>query len=192
MVTDTPWPTVVSGVSVLVNGKAAPIYLLSPGQINFQIPWSTPTTGTINVVVSVAGATSNTIAVPAAAAAPGLFVISTGNAAVENADFSINDPGNPAARGSTIMAFLTGSGPVSPAQADGAPAPADSLVNMTSTYSAKIGSANAQVTFAGLAPGFIGLVQMNIVVPATLTPGTYPLSVTAAGDTSNSANISVK
>ena len=50
----------------------------------------------------------------------------------------------------------------------------------------------ATVSFTGLTPGFIGLVQMNIVVPPTLAPGVYPLSVTIDGQTSNSATIAVK
>ncbi|HJZ98535.1 MAG TPA: IPT/TIG domain-containing protein [Candidatus Solibacter sp.] len=189
---DEPLPATIGGVSVLVNGKASPIYYLSPTQINFQVPWSSPTSGTASVVVSVAGGNSNTISVPFSAAAPGLFYLPGGAAIVQNQDYSLNDTSNPAARGSTIIAYLTGSGPLSLPQTDGVSAPGSTLVTMTAPYSVKIGSAAAQVSFAGLAPGYIGLVQMNIVVPTTLTPGTYPLSVTIAGDSSNSATIAVK
>jgi adhesin/invasin len=182
----------VAGVSVTINGKAAPIYYLSPAQINFQVPWSTATTGTASVVVNVTGGNSNTVSVPLSAAAPGLFYLPGGAAIVQNQDYSLNDPSNPAARGSTIIAYLTGSGPVSQAQTDGVSASATTLVNMTAAYSATIGSATGQVSFAGLAPGYIGLVQMNIVVPTTLAPGTYPLTITVAGDTSNSATIAIK
>jgi uncharacterized protein (TIGR03437 family) len=188
---DTPLPTSVSGVSVNVNGKAAPIYYLSPTQINFQVPWST-TTGTATVTVTVNGGASNAVSVPVSTAAPGLFYLPSGAAIVQNSDYTLNDPTNPAPRGGTIIAYLTGSGPVSPAQFDGAPVSPSVLVNMTSPYSATIGSATAQVTFAGLAPYFVGLVQMNIVVPASLSPGVYPLTVTVANDTSNSATIAVK
>jgi uncharacterized protein (TIGR03437 family) len=189
---DEPLPVSVAGVSVTINGKAAPIYYLSPTQINFQVPWSTATTGTASVVVNVTGGNSNTVSVPLSAAAPGLFYLPGGAAIVQNQDYSLNDPSNPAARGSTIIAYLTGSGPVSQAQTDGVSASATTLVNMTAAYSATIGSATGQVSFAGLAPGYIGLVQMNIVVPTTLAPGTYPLTITVAGDTSNSATIAIK
>jgi uncharacterized protein (TIGR03437 family) len=139
------------------------------------------------------GGASNTVSVPVSASATGLFYdAASGAAIVQNQDYSLNTPSNPAARGSTIIAYFTGSGPVSPAQSDGVPAPATGLVNMTSAYSAKIGSTAAQVTFGGLAPGFIGLGQMNIVVPATLAPGTYPLSITIGSETSNTATIAVK
>ena len=55
----------------------------------------------------------------------------------------------------------------------------------------KLALVTAAVTFAGLAPGFVGLVQMNIAVPSTLATGSYPLTVTIAGETSNSVTVSV-
>jgi uncharacterized protein (TIGR03437 family) len=187
------WPTSTTGfVSVKVNGVAAPLDFVSPGQINFQVPWATPATGTVNVSVAVNGGSSNVVAVPVATAAPGLFVLPSGQAAVLNPDYSINGPSNPANAGTTIFAYVTGSGPVSPAAQDGVPAPTTSLVYMQASSSATIGTAPATVSFAGLAPGFVGLVQMNIVVPAGLAPGTYPLTVTVDGQTSNAAPITLK
>ena len=81
---------------------------------------------------------------------------------------------------------------MSPPVADGTVAPVSPLATATATASAKIGTTNAQVAFTGLTPGFIGFVQMNIVVPSGLAPGDYPLTVTIDGQTSNSANVSVK
>jgi uncharacterized protein (TIGR03437 family) len=188
------WPTTANGVSVKVNGVAAPLYYVSPGQINFQAPWATPTSGTVNVAVLVNGGSSNIAAVPVATAAPGLFYdLVSGAAIVQNTpDYTLNDPSNPAPAGSTIIAYLTGSGPVSPPAKDGTPAPTDTLTSAQSVVTAKIGSTAATVSFTGLTPGFIGLVQMNIVVPSTLTPGVYPLSITIDGQTANSATIAVK
>uniref|UniRef100_Q02BN7 NHL repeat containing protein n=1 Tax=Solibacter usitatus (strain Ellin6076) TaxID=234267 RepID=Q02BN7_SOLUE len=190
---DVPLPTIAAGVTVSVNGKAAPILYLTPGQINFQVPWSTPTTGSVNVVVSAGSINSNTIAVPVGTAAPGVFTLPTGAAIVQNfPDYSLNDPGNPAKAGSTIIAYLTGSGPVSPAANDGVPAPSSTVTTATAVATAKIGSADAVVSFTGLTPSFVGLAQMNIVVPATLAPGVYPLVITIDGQTANSATIAVK
>ena len=70
------WPSTANAVSVQVNGVAAPLYYVSPGQINFQVPWATPTTGTVDVAVLVNGGSSNIAAVPVATATPGLFVVS--------------------------------------------------------------------------------------------------------------------
>jgi uncharacterized protein (TIGR03437 family) len=188
------WPTSANFVSVKVNGVLAPLYFVSPGQINFQVPWATPTTGTVNVAVVVNGGSSNTVAVGVGTAAPGLFYDpASGAAIVQNTpDYSLNTASNPAPAGSTIVAYLTGSGPVSPAVKDGTPTSSTTLSWATSAYTAKIGSATATVSFAGLTPGFIGLVQMNIVVPSTLASGVYPLSVTIDGQTSNAATIAVK
>ena len=187
------WPTTTTSlVSVQVNGVPAPLYYVSPVQINFQVPWATPTTGTVNVAVLVNGGSSNIAAVSVATAAPGLFVMPSLQAAVLNPDYSINTPSNPAQVGTTVFAYLTGSGPVSPPAKDGIPAPLTSLVYAQASSSATIGGLPATVSFAGLAPGFIGEVQMNIIVPAGLAPGSYPLSVTIDGQTSNAAPITVK
>src|SRR5205085_1170253 len=183
-------PTSVAGVSVSVNGTLAPILFVSPGQVNFQVPWKTAT-GTASVSVLVNGGAGNTVQVPVQTAAPGLFT--NGAAAiVQNSDFSLNDATHPVAAGGTIIAYLTGSGPVSPAVADGTPTPLSPLSQVTLSKSARIGTADAQVSFAGLTPTFISLVQFNIVVPPGIAAGTYPLTVTIDQQTSNAGNIVVK
>jgi uncharacterized protein (TIGR03437 family) len=190
-----PWPTTTTSfVGVKVNGVAAPLYFVSPGQINFQVPWATPATGTANVAVLVNGGSSNVAAVPVATAAPGLFYDQASGAAIaqNTPDYSLNSLSNPAPAGSTIVAYFTGSGPVAPAAKDGTPLRSDTLTWATSAYSAQIGSATATVSFAGLTPTYIGLGQMNIVVPSTLSPGVYPLTITIDGQASNSATIAVK
>jgi len=193
-----PYPTSLgdsglggAGVAVSVNGMAAPVFFASPGQINFQVPWETAL-GSASVSVSVAGASSNTASVPVVSAGPGLFM--TGSAAlVQNyPSYSLNSSGNPAPAGSTIIAYLTGSGPVSPAATDGVAAPLTSLVYATASHSAAIGSTTATVSFVGLAPGWVGLVQVNLVVPPGLAAGTYPLTISIDGQTSNAGNISVQ
>jgi len=186
----TPLPTSLESVSVTVNGQLAPVLFVTPTQVNFQVPWETAL-GSATVTVAVNGGASNVATVNVLGAAPGLFSSSSGQAIVQNSDYSLNQPGDPAKVGSTIIAYLSGSGTVSPAVADGATAPTNTLVYLNSGSSATIGSATAQVAFAGLAPGFVGLVQVNIVVPSGLTTGTYPLTVTIGSETSNSATISV-
>jgi uncharacterized protein (TIGR03437 family) len=178
-------PTSAGGVSVTVNGLASALSYVSAGQINFQVPWETAV-GTASVVVTVNGGPSNALSVPVVSAGPGLYSVA------ENADFSLNTPSNAAAAGSTIIAYLTGSGPVNPTPADGAPSPSNPLAQATSTVTATIGTATAQVSFVGLTPGTVGLLQANIVIPAGLTPGAYPLTVTIGGQASNTASINVK
>jgi uncharacterized protein (TIGR03437 family) len=185
-----PLPTSLGGVSVTVNGQLAPVLYVTPTQVNFQVPWEVAL-GPATITVAVNGGASNAVTVNVLGAAPGLFSSSSGQAIVQNSDYTLNDPGNPAKVGSTIVAYLSGSGTVSPAVADGAVAPTSPLAYANSPSSATIGSSTAQVAFAGLAPGFVGLVQVNIVVPSNLQTGTYPLTVTIGSETSNSATISV-
>jgi uncharacterized protein (TIGR03437 family) len=186
-----PLPDSLGGVSVSVNGKPAPALYINSKQVNFQVPWSTAP-GSAAVTLSVNGEVSNTVHVPVLAAAPGLFFFfGSGRAVVQNQDHTLNSTGNAAKVGSTITAYLTGSGVVSPPVKDGEPASAGPLSKVTASVSATIGSASAQVTFAGLAPEFVGLLQMNIVVPSGLSQGDHPLAVAIGGQASNSATISV-
>jgi adhesin/invasin len=80
---------------------------------------------------------------------------------------------------------------VSNQPADGTAAGSNPLSSVTSAVTATIGGQTAAVSFAGLAPGFVGLWQANIVVPSGVTQGDLPLVVTAGGQSSNSANVSV-
>jgi len=80
---------------------------------------------------------------------------------------------------------------VSPPVADGAAAGSNPPSEVTSTVTATIGSAAATVKFAGLAPDFVGLWQVDALVPAGLAAGDYPLVITVGGESSNAANVSV-
>ena len=181
-----PLPLSLGGVVVSVNGKAAPVLFVDSTQVNFQIPWETAA-GSATVTVSSNGITSASVNASVLAAAPGLFVIGT-RAIVQNfPDFSLNGSGNPAKAGSTIIAYFTGAGAVSPAVADGAPGDSNSSV---ATVTATIGSQPATVTFAGLVPGFVGLWQANITVPSVPSAGDFPLIISAGGQTSKAASVS--
>ena len=189
---DTTLPLLTSfgEATVTVNGKAAPILYASPSQINFQVPWGTAV-GNATVIVSVDGTPSSSATVPVTSAAPGIFFNSSGAAIAQNHDFSLNTPANPAHAGSYLIAYLTGSGPVTPAVADGAATPSTGLVQPTSSISVTIGGAPATVLGSALTPGFVSLLQLNITVPSGLAAGSYPMIVTIGGQVSNSATVSI-
>jgi uncharacterized protein (TIGR03437 family) len=189
-----PLPTVFAEASVSVNGKTAPILYASPSQINFQVPWETAT-GNASVTVTVDGTTSAPATVAVTSAAPGIFAYTTGAAIVQNftsSGITLNSSSNPAHGGSVIIAYLTGSGPVTPAVADGAAAPSTGLTQTVSTPVVTIGGTSAQVQFSGLTPGFVGLLQLNITVPSGMAAGSYPMIVSIGGQASNSATVSVE
>lgn len=189
--TGLPLSSSLSGVQVSVGGRLAPILYVNSTQVNFQVPWETQA-GTTTISVSRNGVVSNTVTVPVATAAPGLFVES-GAAIVQNSDYSLNQPSNPAAAGSTVIAYFTGTGSISGTVADGYPTPGSPLFQVPqSSVTAMIGSMPATVMFAGLSPGFVGLGQANIVIPSGIAPGTATLTITIDGQTSNAGTISVQ
>ena len=184
-----PLPLSIADVSVTINGVSAPILFISPGQINVQMPYEVAA-GSASLIVRVHGTASPAMSFPFKVAAPSLFMGANGQAAAINADSSSNTPRSPAAPGSSISLFFTGQGPVSAAIDDGdAPKPG-SIVSATASVSATIGGLTAEVQFTGLAPGFPGVAQINLKVPA-LAPGVYPVVVTIAGVASNAAQLAV-
>jgi uncharacterized protein (TIGR03437 family) len=185
-----PLPLSLADVTVTVNSVIAPILYVSPTLINFQVPWQTQP-GTATVQMTVNGVVAAPVTVTVGNAAPGIFSLGGGIAAIENANSSINTPGNPAKEGSQIAVYLTGSGPVSQAVPNAVLSPSSPLAVLTGSYSATIGGLAAQVAFAGLTPDTVGLTQFNIIVPPGLTAGTYPLTITIDGETSNTVNVAI-
>ncbi|MGH7246705.1 MAG: hypothetical protein ACREH9_01240, partial [Pseudomonadota bacterium] len=161
-----------------------------PGQINAQVPFEVPL-GAVTVTVNSGGAAVGSASVLVESAAPGLFMLAPGHAAAFNQDGSVNGPSQPAPVGSVIAVYLTGLGAVTNFVASGAAAPAIPLSLVSATVTASIAGQPAQVMFAGLAPGFAGLYQVNLVVPP-VSPGDEPLRVSVPGDSSNTATISVQ
>ncbi len=185
-----PIPTNPGGVSVNINNELAPLLFGSNGQINAQVPFEV-SPGAGSVTLTSAGAqvgSGNFVVEPVA---PGLFLLGQGRAAVLNADYSINTQNQPAAAGSYISAYMTGLGAVDNPVPTGMPASANPLSRVTSSVTASIGGQPAQVLFAGLAPGYAGLYQVNLTVPQ-LQPGDYVLQIAVAGVASNSGNITIR
>jgi glucosylceramidase len=185
-----PLPATMAAASVQIDGIAAPLVYVSPQQINAQVPWEA-TPGSATLTVTHAGvAASQTVSI--AAAGPAIFTL-YGNpqAAALNQDYAVNSQANPAAAGQAILLFGTGFGAVSPAVPTGAAASADSLSQVTAKVTATVGGAAAQVLFAGLAPGFAGLWQINLTLPAGIS-GAVPTIVTVAGMPSNTVTVWVE
>ncbi len=90
-----------------------------------------------------------------------------------------------------VVAYLTGSGALDFPVQTGRVAGADPLSRPRAIVTATVNGQPAEVAFAGLTPAFVGLMQVNLRVPA-LTPGTYPLVITVGGEKSNAAMITVK
>jgi len=186
---ETPLPIQLDNVAVAVNGIIVPLLYLDNGQINFQVPYGIPAETAV-LSVSTGGVASNSVEVPVASAAPGIFVYNSTFAVVQNQDYSLNGPGNPAKAGSYITIYATGGGELDNAVPAGTPAPEAPLSHTVQRATVTIGGVAAGVLFSGLTPGFVGLLQINAQVPQ-LGAGTYPVQVTIGNSPSNTPNIVV-
>jgi len=178
-------PTALDGVSVTINGKSAFVAYISPNQINVQAPADTAA-GAVPLVVTSAACASAPLMVQEAPVAPGVLApssFSSGGtqylvATLPDGSF-VGNPGlisgvpfRPAAPGDSITAYGIGFGATTPAVAPGTiTGTANSIAGLTVLF----GSTPATVTYAGLAPGVVGLYQFNIVVPE-LADGDYPIT----------------
>ncbi len=190
-----------SGVTVLIGGVAAPLFGVYPTQINFQVPWQLSGQTQAPLTVTSADTTSAPIMVPLASQAPGIFLLTQAGqaAALIAGTSSIVAPtsaypgSRPAQPGDYITIFCTGLGAVSNQPATGAPASLTTLSNTTgNAVTVSLGGVNAPVSFSGLAPGFLGLYQVNAQVPQNAPTGSaVALTITMGATTSNQATIAV-
>ena len=208
-----PFSTQLGGVSVTFNGVPAPLSDTIPGsqfsQLNVQIPFSAMDSGltseNVNVVVTVNGVPSAAKPVPLVQVAGGIFSIpaGVGNAVLITNDGKIAAPPSAAvssvyptraiARGETCFFYAAGLGPVTPPLKEGS-------IDLTQLHNANtlpvvlIGGISAPVAFAGAAPQFPGVYQVNLTIPQSAPTGdAVPIQIQAGGVTStNLVTIAVK
>lgn len=200
-----PLPTTLVDLSVRMNNTLAPLFFVAGSQINLQVPWEMAGQSQATISVTTTGTALPPITVALTAAAPGIFTINaqgTGQGAIlvgPAADLAApagSVPGRssrPANRNETIVIFCTGLGPVSNRPASGAAAPSGPLAVTTTLPVVTIGGTPATVNFSGLAPGFVGLYQVNAVVPANSATGSaIPVVISLGGAVSNTVTIAVQ
>jgi uncharacterized protein (TIGR03437 family) len=175
-----PFPATLGGIQMTVNGVAAPLYSVTPAQISGVVPFATAgTTGT--VVISVNGTKSNSVVVPLSPTAPGIFSLAQtgiGDAAILHANYTVVNAANPAAPGEIVQVYLTGLGATNPVVPDGAAAPTKPLALVSAPVNVYVGGVLVtNVQFKGLAPTLAGLYQLNIQIPANISPGDLSLAV---------------
>jgi uncharacterized protein (TIGR03437 family) len=172
-----PLPTVLGDVEVLVNQQPVPLFFVSPGQINLPLPLDLSTSGPadIRVVSKSTGRIYGATEAPVTPVSPGLFTLNAtgfGQLAALNEDNTVNGPGNPLTRGHVIQIFGTGQGVVMGGPADGmlntglAPSVITPQIQIST-----ITVPPENILYSGLAPGLIGVWQINVIVPTTVTAG---------------------
>jgi len=196
LVSALPLPTTFLNASLTINSLPVAIFAVDnvngQQQINFQVPWEVTIGSNAMVTVGNNGSMSASASVPVLSAQPGIFTYNAGGnmfGAILHANFQLANSDNPANAGETVLIYCTGLGAVSTAPADGA---AGSGEPTAGTPTVSIGGINAPVSFSGLAPGFVGLYQVNAAVPLTVATGNQSVVIALGGVSSNSVLLPVQ
>lgn len=167
-------PTVLpgTGVHVLVGNLPASIYYVSPYQINFLVPANLlPGLSTVQVVLD--GHSGPAVRVKLAAVSPGLFQLDAHHAVALHADGSVVTAAAPAKPGEIVILYATGLGEIVPPAPYGqlcpSAAPLENLSEFTLVLDG-IAAGPASVQYAGIAPGYAGLYQLNLLLPKSTKP----------------------
>jgi uncharacterized protein (TIGR03437 family) len=184
-----PLPTELAGTSLTIGGISAPILSVAniggQEQINFQVPLHG--LGASDVVVRNSGIESRFFV--DSDGRPGIFG-SNGQAAIlHSADYSAVTPLRPAKRGEIILIYATNLGVPSYDAPPGFPAPTDPLATCIQRQEVRIDAIPANLRFCGLAPGFVGVFQMNVEVPQNASAGMVDLFICTESCVSRQSNM---
>ena len=194
-----PLPDSLAGVAVSFNGLIAPLLFVAPGQINAQLPFEISSSASVDVVVNNNGVLSAPQTVQVSPYGPGIFAVS-GHAIAIHPDGGLAAPAgsvaqvlaHPALPGETLQILATGLGPLNPPAITGNNS-LDVLRRTTATPNVLIGGSAAEVSFSGLSPQFVGVYQLNVVVPLNATAGdAIPVQIEIGGvSTTKDATIAI-
>lgn len=198
-----PLPWTLGDTTLSIGGNGVPLFFISPGQINFQVPFLSVTRPTEVPLTITHNYLSTTITVTVIPSGPSLFTTNSqgsGQGSIVIAGTSALAapagafPGaRPAKRDEFLSIYGTGLGDVTNRPALGAASPASPLANTLTTPLVKIGGVDAKVEFSGLAPGFVGLYQINVQVPLAAPSGDkVPVVLTIGTASSNTATIAIE
>jgi uncharacterized protein (TIGR03437 family) len=192
-------PKELGGTRVLVNGNPVPLYYVSDGQINFQMPYETPG-GDATVQIERSGTAGNKISVKVSAVVPRVLLSGSLGIVVHGADYALVTPANPAKIGEALIVFMIGGGQTSPGATTGDAVPLSPLRYAPSPASVNFGASGplgvgvtVDPIFAGLSPGYVGLYQVNVQVPVgvPIAPN-VPLNVVIGGQRANPVYIAIQ
>ncbi len=179
-----PLPTSIDDVSVTLDGIDAPLLAVvnvnGTEQVNFQVPYEVRGHESVTMLVRHGTDVSDPVTVPLKTRQPGVFAEPGGQLAVvvRNADYSLLTEVLP---GDSVFVYATGLGPATNEPLSGAAAPSGPLALARGSVKVSISGIPCNVQFAGLAPGFAGVFQINFKVPQNAQPGIRTLQVSVDG-----------
>jgi uncharacterized protein (TIGR03437 family) len=167
---------------VIIGGIQAPLFFVSPGQVNAEIPFELTPGQPYQVVVNNNGALSTPDSIQSAVVAPGVAALPTGFVNGQHvADGSVITDASPAKPGEYVVIYLAGLGPTTVPVTSGAGAPASPLAQTQNTPAVTLNAEPVTVLFSGLTPGLAGLYQIDLQVPADAPEGDLALVVNQPG-----------
>lgn len=193
--TQIPVPTALANSCITINGQPMPLIFVSPSQINAQMPFNA--VGNVTMIIHTPGGVSNNFNLVVASTAPAVFL--SGVAGPETAlptvvratNNLLATDSNPVHQNDTLVIYLTGMGAVAPTVATGLPGPSDPLANTLVVPTVTFGGVSLPIEYAGLAPGQVGVNQINVTVPRTVPQGLSVPLVIGQGNVNNSINLRV-
>jgi uncharacterized protein (TIGR03437 family) len=178
-----PLVTQYQGTSIQTGALAAPLFYVSSDQVDFQVPFelapnqSYPIVATLNGVSSVPGRFSVAPATPAVVFNP------DGTVVAQHGSGSLVTGASPAKPGEPLVIYLVGMGSLTTPVATGQATTGQTTVSITPQVT--LNGENVFLFYQGLTPGFVGLYQINLIVPSDAATGTLPLVVTQNGFAAN-------
>lgn len=173
--------------------KSGSSRLPSGERVHAQAPFEIAGQRTVSIAIDNRRAESVPIQVPASAAQPGIFLPDgVDGAFLHGVDNSPVNAASPASAGEVVVVHCIGLGVVTPEGTTGAAPSGTTLSHINLTPTVMVGSATATVAFSGLAPGLVGLCEINFTVPPGTPSGSANVVVTANGVSSNNAKLRVR
>lgn len=187
-----PLPTTLGGTRVWFNDLPAPLFFASPGQINAQIPFELGTASRIQVVVSNGGPPGTPQVVPMLPVRPGIFLYGDNRPVIVNtATGQLVAESGSVRRGDVLVIYATGLGAATGSPPPGVPASLTTLSPVLAEIKVVLAGIAVDPLFAGLAPGFVGVNQVNVVVPLNAPLGQATLHLASGAAESNKVPIQI-
>jgi uncharacterized protein (TIGR03437 family) len=194
---EIPLPTALANSCLTVNGAPVPVLFVSPSQINAQMPFEA--IGDVTVILQTPGGTSNNYNLQVLPGAPSVFMSGTAGpetnvpTIVRSDNNLLVTDSNPVHRDSNeyLVIYLTGLGQTNPAVADGLPGPSSPLAVPLTAPTVTLGGVSLPVAFYGLAPGEVGVYQINVKVASSIPTGLSVPLVISQGSYTTSLSLRV-
>jgi len=186
-----PLVNAFNGTFLLIGAIQAPLYYVSPGLLDVQIPAELAPNQQYAAVLSANGALSLPETITLVPEQPGMAANADGTVIAQHAvDYSLVTASHPAQPGEPLIIYLAGMGVTNPVVASGTATP-NQLVPAAVQPTVTVDGQPAVIAYAGLTPSGVGLYQINFTVPSNARSGSLNLVVMQGGVSSNTTTLPV-